>query len=98
MPMTAQEFTHELAGARARLLNRREARRNQFFRDALLGDVGEIRISSETFQPADVLATMAAETYRIDRAESDEKFSEEVAQTALALYPSPVALAFNMFR
>jgi hypothetical protein len=97
MPITAEEFTRQLDGAHARLLNQRETRRNRFFRDGLLGN-GEIEIASETFHPADILAAMAAETCRIARAESDGKYSEETAETVLLHYPSPIALAFNAFR
>lgn len=97
MPITAAQFAHELSGARGRLLQQREAKRERFLRDGLLGDDGEIQIASETFHPADILATMATETYRITRAESDEKFWEETADRVLARYPSPIALAFNGF-
>jgi len=88
MPITAEEFTRQLDGAHARLLNQRETRRNRFFRDGLLGN-GEIEIASETFHPADILAAMAAETCRIARAESDGKYSEETLRRSCYIIRPP---------
>lgn len=98
MPITVQQFSGELVDAHERLLSRREARHVQFFREGLLGKVEEVQIAGEAFHPADILEAMAAETFRIAWSESEEQFLEDVAESVLSAYPSPIALAFNAFK
>ncbi|GAI97024.1 unnamed protein product, partial [marine sediment metagenome] len=93
MSITAQQFENITASARKRLIARREARYDEFFRDVLLGETGEISISGENFHPADVLERMAEETFRIARSESDQRFCDDAIEIIIDEFPMPIALA-----
>lgn len=97
MPITPQQFNTVTTGANQRLRADREASRQEYFRNGLLGDVGEVVIAEETFHPADILAKLAEETYRVARSESDQRYLEEAAERTVDSYPTPVALAYNAF-
>ncbi|WP_373182409.1 hypothetical protein [Halomonas campaniensis] len=97
MTVTRQQFESILTGANQRLAADREARKEEFFNNELLGDSGEIFISGEQFHPADILEALAEETYRVARSESDQRYSEEVSEAVIESYPTPIALAYNAF-
>lgn len=98
MPLTPEQFAQELVGSEERLRQQRDGRREQFFRDSLRGEAGDFQVSGETFHAADVLKALASETYRVARADSDERYLEDLAEMVLTDYPSPIALAFNAFK
>jgi len=97
MTVTREQFESIMTGADQRLVANREARQEEFFHNALLGDSGEICISGEQFHPADILKELAEETYRVARSESDQRYSEEISEAVIESYPTPIALAYNAF-
>lgn len=75
----------------------RKTCRDEYFRDGLQGDTGEIIIAGETFHPVDILESMADTTCRVARADADQRYADEVIEAVLSQYPAPIALAYNAF-
>ena len=97
MPVTPAAFNQAMSRHSANLEPRRQSRRDEFFRDELLDDCGEVVIGQSRFHPADVLEKMKPGEHEDARIESKRRFYDKLAQTVCDMFPSPIARPFDAF-
>ena len=95
--MTPEDFRLAISRHSASLQPRRESRLNEFFRNELLDDVGEIVIGQSRFHPADVLQKMKPEEHEQARTESQLRHYEGLIDLVSESFPSPIARPFDSF-
>lgn len=95
--MTPEDFHQYISRHRANLEPRRRSRLDEFFRNELLDDVGEIVIGQSRFHPADVLQKMKPEEHEQARTESKIRLYETLSESVSDTFPSPIARPFDSF-
>jgi len=95
--VTPETFNQIVLRHRANLELRRQSRFDEFFRNELLDDVGEIVIGQSRFHPADVLERMKPEEYERAQVESKRRQYDQLIETVCEAYPSPIARPYDSF-